>query len=901
MARIPEIIRRGNISQVSTHVPKAGDGWAALADIAKAGADFVRPAAHEQAREEGLKAVYRDESGALKVRTKSAFGGELADVHNTAAHAKFLSQRSIDISETFTELATQHQHDPAEFKRVSDLYVQSLRAEEGVPTVLKEEIALTAEREANARFNGLDRQRVQRDQDESNRNTKTQRDMLADDYVNLLMGGDVEAAQEKYAELERISDFRREAPYISETPAETEAYMRGVRGSAKAAQLTQKLEGLIGRDDLSDAERTELEGLLSDPDLDPGVRARLRVAVNGRLKGIEANGIAKGLTDGTYEGRIISAESSGNNAAANPNSTALGPHQFLKGTWLGLIKDHQPEWAKGLSTTELLGLRKDRAKSSEMFAHFRAQNQSVLSEAGLPINHATEYLAHFFGAGTAVNVLSADPNAQVSDLVPASVIKANPFLKNMTVSDVQNWSARKMTMKASDIAAQQVVIDQIEDTEIRAMASRALTDQFQVRNRYENAAAAEYETRLVASDDTLTNQEILEDHNLSDGTQLALIKKLNKAREDQIEIQKTVSDLNDETVNFDIYDTKDRNRVNKAYEASLEGASPSEPEHAATGIQMAARTGAAPKAAFNDIRAGLKSDDPAIVARSAELANQYLEASPTAFAPHGGSKEVLGTVSDYKQLAPFHSGEEAAQTLIDRRADRPKNVTDQAKEMAKDVSLSHIKDHFDDWFLDSPTLGSPVQEEQMLSELQMLFKDEYLKDGNFDAALNRSLDQFGRIYGPNIITGDKRVMRYPPQSVYHPINKSYDWMTDQIEKEVSEHLYGTDARKNLTPMDRGNSRAKRKWVDAESIKLVSDAQTKGEVDRGIPPSYVVYYTDKDGMRQQFPQRFFFDPKDEKSDFDASNNAEYDARREEAIRDTDNPNRVLKNKRFYRYN
>lgn len=860
MARIPEIIRRGNISQVATHVPKAGDGWKAIAEIAAAGAEFVKPAAVEQAREEGLNAVYRDESGKLGVHLRSKFGGEMADVHNTAAHAKYLSQRSIDISETYTELANKYQFDPAGFKEASDLYIQSIQAEQDVPGVLREELALKAQREGLARFNGLDRARIQRDQSDTNRNTKTQRDMLADDYVNLMLGGNFEAAKEVYAELEQISQFRSDAPYISETPAETASYMRGVRGTAKAAQLTQRLEGLIGRTDLNEDERKELDDLINDPDLDPNVAAKLRIATSGRLKGIEANGLVKGLTDDSFEGRIIGAESSYNDAAKNPNSTALGPHQFLKGTWQGLIKRYKPEWAKDLSATELNALRADRDKSSEMYQHFRRENQEVLTRAGMPINPATEYMAHFFGAGGAVDVLSASPDTLVSDVVPAKVIEANPFLKNMDVRDVTNWAARKMTMKASDIAHQQVKIDKIEDVEMRALASSALADQFKVRNRFEAASKAEYDTRLAAADDTLTEQEILEDHDLSDADQSALVKKLRTARKEQIEIQQTVADLNDPNVGFDIYDTKDRNRVNKAFEASLDGASPlADQEHISSAAQLTARTGFVPKAMFNAVRSGLQSNDPETVAMSAEVANRILAESPTAFAPYGGRDFVENTLSDYKRNAEFGDATEAGQAIIDGRAEHPKNLTDEAKRVAKDLSLSDIQDHFDDWYFSDPNLGNAAEQAELMASYSTLFQQAYVETGDVDAARSRALGKIDRVYGPNSVTGSKRVMKYPPQKFYSPVAGSHDWMTSQIEKEVSEFAYGDKTQKpdwlanGLSLGKAGN------WVRSEQIKMVSDAQTKQEIDRGISPSYVVYFTSKDGTLEQLPQRFFFDP------------------------------------------
>lgn len=875
MARVPEIIRRGAVSQVATHVPKAGDGWAALANAAKAGADFVKPAAIDQARENGLNSVYRDENGNLKVDMKGPLSGELGDAHNTAARAKYLATRSIDLQTNMSELAAKYEFDPAGFKEASDLYIQSITAEEGVDGVLKDEIVLAAKREASNRFNGLNRQRTKRDQSEANRETKTQRDLLADDYVNLIIGGDIEAAEEVYRQLESVSDFRREAPYISETPAETEAYLRGVRGSGKAAQLTQRLESLIGKTELSDEDRAEIDTLLNDPDIAPEVRSRLQVATQGRLKSIDANGIVKGMTDGSYEGRIIQAESSGKDTARNPNSTALGPHQFLKGTWLALVKRHKPDWAKGLSEGELLGLRADRSKSSEMFAHFRDENQGALRAAGLPITHATEYMAHFFGAGGAVDVLSHSPDTLVSEVVKASVIKANPFLNGMTVRDVQNWAARKMTMKSTDIALQQTKIDLIEDTELRAMASKALSEQFAIRSRFENAAAGEYETRVAEDDPSLTEQEIMENHDLSDADQDAILSKLQKVRKDQIEMAQTVADLNNPAASFDIYKSEDRKRVNAVYENSLNGESPtSSAEHIGSARQITQRTGFAPLAMFNALRAGMRSDDPAVVAQSAEIANQLLQDNPTAFAAYGGRKELENSLSDYRQFAEFNGGEAAGQQVIDARQDVPKNLSKEAKDLAKEISPSDIIDHFDDWFFDNPSLGSGIEEAEMVANLQRLVEHQYIKTGDEGLARARAFDEFGRIYGPNLISGNKRIMKFPPQKFIPPVQGSHKWAIDQLESEVSAHVFGDKAGKTWMPVGGGMAEDTSNWVEASSIKLMSDTTTRSDINSGRTPSYVVYYMTRKGELQQLPMRYVFDP----SEAQAAAEAQFEANR-----------------------
>lgn len=129
-------------------------------------------------------------------------------------------------------------------------------------------------------------------------------------------------------------------------------------------------------------------------------------------------------------------------------------------------------------------------------------------------------MAPSFGEDTVVSMLSADPNDLVDEHLVDGVIENNPILASMTVRQLRTWGNREMTMKASDISARQSQIDMIEDDEVRAMTSAQRTRAFKVRKRVENETYATYQERLAADDDTLTQQEPIEDQNLSSQNQL---------------------------------------------------------------------------------------------------------------------------------------------------------------------------------------------------------------------------------------------------------------------------------------------------------------------------------------------------------------------------------------------
>ena len=139
---------------------------------------------------------------------------------------------------------------------------------------------------------------------------------------------------------------------------------------------------------------------------------------------------------------IISAESGGNAAARNPNSSASGLGQFLDATWVSMLAKHRPD-IQG-SRDELLALKNDPTLSRAMTEAYAADNGKILTGAGFEASPGNTYLAHFAGPQGAVKVLSADPNAPVSSILGEAAVKANPFLQGMTAADLQAWAARKM-------------------------------------------------------------------------------------------------------------------------------------------------------------------------------------------------------------------------------------------------------------------------------------------------------------------------------------------------------------------------------------------------------------------------------------------------------------------------
>lgn len=146
---------------------------------------------------------------------------------------------------------------------------------------------------------------------------------------------------------------------------------------------------------------------------------------------------------------IINNESGGNPNARNPYGSAGGLGQFIDSTWLGMIDKYRPDLA-GTDRSTLLNMKYDPALNKEMTARYVTENRNALQSAGLPAGPGEVYLAHFLGAGGAINLLKNPPNTPLTSVLSDEIFRANPMtwrgkgLREMTVGELQQMFREKM-------------------------------------------------------------------------------------------------------------------------------------------------------------------------------------------------------------------------------------------------------------------------------------------------------------------------------------------------------------------------------------------------------------------------------------------------------------------------
>jgi hypothetical protein len=120
-------------------------------------------------------------------------------------------------------------------------------------------------------------------------------------------------------------------------------------------------------------------------------------------------------------------------------SSASGLYQFIRSTWIG----EGGKWGPN-SALAFGGLRPSPEEQLQRAKTFTLKNVAVLKAHGLPVNRASLYAAHFFGAGTAAKVIKADVNERADLIAGDAATKANPtILRGKTVGEFLTWLHKK--------------------------------------------------------------------------------------------------------------------------------------------------------------------------------------------------------------------------------------------------------------------------------------------------------------------------------------------------------------------------------------------------------------------------------------------------------------------------
>jgi hypothetical protein len=128
--------------------------------------------------------------------------------------------------------------------------------------------------------------------------------------------------------------------------------------------------------------------------------------------------------------RLMAAESSGRSHAKNPRSTALGPFQFIKTTFLDVARRHFQSEITGLGENDILAMRTDPVLSRRAAAVYCREGVKYLTELGFKPTFAHLRLAFLLGPADAARVMQAQHRTPVVRVLRPAVVRANPHAQH---------------------------------------------------------------------------------------------------------------------------------------------------------------------------------------------------------------------------------------------------------------------------------------------------------------------------------------------------------------------------------------------------------------------------------------------------------------------------------------
>lgn len=158
------------------------------------------------------------------------------------------------------------------------------------------------------------------------------------------------------------------------------------------------------------------------------------------------------LTMDVFLDRLMMSESGGKLHAKNPLSTALGPYQFIASTWLMIARKDFTKEMDGLRPDQILALRTDPGLARRAAQIYTEQNAAFLVGQGQKATFPNLRLAFLVGPGAALRVLMAGPDRSAPELLGETVIRANPFMANMTAAGLIARAARDIAANPKSVA-----------------------------------------------------------------------------------------------------------------------------------------------------------------------------------------------------------------------------------------------------------------------------------------------------------------------------------------------------------------------------------------------------------------------------------------------------------------
>jgi hypothetical protein len=531
----------------------------------------------------------------------------------------------------------------------------------------------------------------------------------------------------------------------------------------------------------------------------------------------------------------------------NPRSTAVGTGQFLKKTWLDMVKIYRPAIAEGKTDAEILALRtSDPALAQEMVQALTAENQRALTGAGLPVNDSTLYLAHFLGASGAIRVLQADPDTPITEVTSKAAQDSNPevFAQLSTAADMMAWAAKKIGVTPSaggvtpDQTPQELAAGHPVSLNTRyvtavehVMANPDLDDAGRKRvlgnieARY-NAAKVANEAfysdfRVALAQGELTADDIEQSYaegKLTPEQRSAARRELITVEAKQAKAQaadKEVMAAFSQHRTIDLDDGENRKAIDRLYgglvQRWVEGGANAD-AIVSRSVDFAKQMGTVPDVMQGQIKGWLRSSRPEDQKMGALLVSSLHTANPQLLADM--SKEDIRRGVMIGEYISYGMTPDDAVARADRQLLQSEAAKEGAKARYAEVTSKKAGNLSSQaWLAKAFDTDEVAILPQMEGQFEQLVQEEFAAHGDLDLARKTALGVLKRSWSPSRLfeaDGEVRLAQNAPEKLYGLPGKSdeenAEWMREQLLSDLSQNSMfeqSLDGRLSLIPSLRG--------------------------------------------------------------------------------------------------
>jgi len=340
----------------------------------------------------------------------------------------------------------------------------------------------------------------------------------------------------------------------------------------------------------------------------------------------------------------------------------------------------------------------------------------------------------------------------------------------------------------------------------------------------------------------VSESQIINDASLSDQDILKHLKALRSKQKEDGDVRDLVGaivggDSKGAAVNG--FDAEEKKLGDKAYKAMLDAA----PDQADVVTETFVRsTGYVPKTVQAEIRQGVASKEPAVLAATLSRADALELAAPVSFGAFEGGTDAREKLSLFRHYVNDLglAGDDAAQRIISMNDPAVKVNRDVLKpavpDFLKTLAVTDVTDAFDPGFFSAePGAGvMPIQVNGLLAEYKELAEQKfYQTGGDAGAAKALALADIKQRWNVSNVSGTPNLMRMPPELYYPAVDGAHTYLRDDALETATKYVGDTFPDRKV-----------------DNVAILADAQTRADVEMGRPPRYRLFYQyTKEGQAQ----------------------------------------------------